>query len=249
MRRKTLSGLNVAILAADGFEQVELTVPKKALERAGARVDVISIQAGNIRGMNHMFRGRKVDVNRTLSDADADQYGALLIPGGLIGPDTLRQNEKALQFVRAMDRDGKPIAVICHGPWLLISAGLVRGRRLSSWPGIKDDLENAGAIWEDEPVIRDRNWLSSRGPQDLPQFRTAIVDLFAELGQPVVRYQEDEQRNIAAAAVPVLAGLAALAAVGYGVARARRSSTEAGALAIGSAPSYEGAHRDERIQL
>ena len=179
MARKALLGLRVAVLTADGFEQVEVTDPVDALEDAGAEVDVVSLRPGWIRGMNHMKQGKKVRVDVPLVDADAADYDALLIPGGLIGPDQLRMNGAALDFVRAFDYAGKPIAAICHGPWLLISAGLARGRRMTSWPAIRDDVRNAGGLWEDDSLVHDRNWISSRGPHDLPRFRRAIVDHFA----------------------------------------------------------------------
>jgi protease I len=175
-----LTGLRVAVLAADGFEQVEVTSPVEALRDHGAEVEIVSLHPGRIRGVNFLYPGKKVRVDRTLFTADAEDYDALLIPGGLVGPDTLRQSERALDFVRATERAGKPIAVICHGPWLLVSAGLMVRRNVTSWPGIRDDVRNAGGIWHDEPVVRDRNWVSSRGPHDLRRFNRAMVELFAE---------------------------------------------------------------------
>ena len=147
MATKRLQGLQVAALVADGFEQVELTFPKSRLEKEGATVEVISLRPGSVRGMNLLYPGKKVHVDRTIFTATASDYDALLQPGGFINPDFLRQSESALEFVREFDRAGKPIAVICHGPWVLVSAGLVRGRRLTSWPGIKDDVMNAGGMW------------------------------------------------------------------------------------------------------
>jgi protease I len=179
MANRELSGVRVAIVAADGFEQVELTRPRKQLLQHGASVEVISLRPGSIRGMNMLSKGKKVDVDRTIFTADPADYDALLIPGGLANPDYLRQSERVLDFVRSFDRAGKPIAAICHGPWVLISAGLVRGRRLTSWPGIKDDVVNAGGIWEDQAVVRDGNWISSRSPLDLMQFDRAIVEHFS----------------------------------------------------------------------
>jgi protease I len=180
MNHVDLTGLRVAVLAADGFEQVELTSPVEALEAHGAEVEIVSVHRGRIRGMNHMYPGKKVSVDRTLKTADAEDYDAVLLPGGLANPDTLRQDERALDFIRAADRAGKPIAMICHAPWLLISAGLMVRRNLTSWPGIRDDVRNAGGSWSDLPVVRDRNWVSSRGPHDLPQFNRAMLELFAE---------------------------------------------------------------------
>jgi protease I len=180
MHHVDLTGLRVAVLAADGFEQVEVTSPVEALEEHGAEVEIVSLHRGRIRGVNFLYPGKKIRVDRTLGTADAEDYDALLLPGGLISPDTLRQSTEALDFVRAFDRAGKPIAVICHGPWLLVSGGLAVRRNLTSWPGIKDDVRNAGGIWHDEPMVRDRNWVSSRGPQDLKHFNRGMLELFAE---------------------------------------------------------------------
>jgi protease I len=178
MAHRILSGVRVAILAADGFEQVELTRPRKQLIEHGAEVEIVSLRPGSIRGMNLLAPGMKVKVDRTVFIADPRDYDALLLPGGTVNPDSLRQSDEALEFVRAFERAGKPIAAICHGPWVLISAGLVRGRRVSSWPGIKDDVRNAGGIWEDMAVVKDGNWITSRHPGDLPQFNQAIVEHF-----------------------------------------------------------------------
>jgi protease I len=177
---KKLKGLRVAVLAADGFEQVELTLPVKTLKREGAQVEIVSLRSGSIRGMNLLLPGKKVGVDSTLREVKAADFDALLLPGGFVNPDLLRQSELALEFVRDFERLGRPLAVICHGPWLLASADLVRGRRLTSWPGIRDDLQNAGGIWEDVPVVRDGTWVSSRGPQDLVEFKHAMVSLFSE---------------------------------------------------------------------
>lgn len=177
---KPLDGLRIAILAADGFEQVELTHPRRALEHAGATVEIISLRRGKIMGMNLLLPGKRVRVDRTLNEANPAQYAALLLPGGFVNPDMLRQSEQARRFVQAFEQAHKPIAVICHAPWLLVSAGLVRGRRLAAWPGIQDDIVNAGGTWLDEPLVRDGNWVSSRGPQDLIQFNRGMVQLFAE---------------------------------------------------------------------
>lgn len=177
--KRKLRGKRVAVLAADGFEYVELAIPRAALRMAGARVDVISLHDGKIRGMNLTEPTRKVRVSCTLAEADPDRYDALLIPGGFIGPDFLRQSREARSFVRAFDQANKPIATLCHGPWVLASADLVEGRRLASWPGIRDDIVHAGGIWRDEPLVRDGNWVSSRGPQDLPAFIPAMIELFA----------------------------------------------------------------------
>jgi protease I len=215
---KKLNGLRVAALAADGFEQVELTHPKNRLEKEGATVEVISLRPGKIRGMNLLYPGKKVDVDRTIFTANPDDYDALLQPGGFINPDFLRQSEHVLEFVRAIDRAAKPIAVICHGPWVLISAGLVRGRRLASWPGIKDDVINAGGIWENEASVRDRNWVSSRSPLDLIQFNNAMVDLFAERMPIAASEVEPSGSRLPRWGLLGGAGLA-MAAVAYGASR------------------------------
>ncbi|WP_437675761.1 type 1 glutamine amidotransferase domain-containing protein [Sorangium sp. So ce131] len=178
--RKKLAGKRVAALVADGFEQIELTAPMKALRAAGATVDVVSLRRGKIRGMNLHEPGARVRVDRTIAEVDPSEYDALLLPGGFINPDLLRQSEEARQLVRAFDDLRKPIATICHGPWLLASAGLLSGRQLASWPGIRDDVVHAGGVWRDEEVVRDGNWISSRGPQDLPAFVREVLELFAE---------------------------------------------------------------------
>lgn len=180
MARKTLRGIRVGVLAADGFEQVELTIPVRALRKRGAQVDIISLHKGRIRGMNLMYPGKKVRVDETVERVRPQDFDALLIPGGFVNPDKLRQSEEALDFVREMDRYGRPIATLCHGPWVLVSAGLASGRKLASWPGIKDDLRNAGAEWMDEPGVRDDKWFSSRGPQDMRHFIKGMVQLFDE---------------------------------------------------------------------
>ncbi|MBC8077713.1 MAG: type 1 glutamine amidotransferase [Chloroflexales bacterium] len=177
--KANLAGIHVAILAADGFEQLELTSPQKYLEQHGAGVEIISLKRGHIRGMNMMLPGKKVAVDHTIDSVDPVRYDALFIPGGFVNPDKLRQSDVVLEFVRAFNASGKPIGVICHAPWVLASAGLVVGRTLTSWPGIKDDLRNAGADWHDKAVVEDDNWISGRGPQDLGKFNPALAKLFA----------------------------------------------------------------------
>jgi protease I len=176
---KRLRGHRVAILAADGFEMVELLVPLVALRAEGAKTEVISLRRGRIRGVNLHEPARRVRVTKTLAEANPDDYDAMLIPGGFINPDLLRQSEAARAFVQAFDRAQKPIATLCHGPWVLASAGLTRGRTLTSWPGIRDDVVNAGATWLDQALVHDRNWISSRGPQDMTAFVRGMVDLFS----------------------------------------------------------------------
>src|SRR6059058_5252291 len=151
----------------------------KALQAAGAKVDVISLRHGNIRSVNLHEPPSRVHVDKTIAEADPDDYDGLLLPGGFINPDLLRQSAEARGFVRAFDRAGKPIASLCHGPWVLASAGLLQGRTLTSWPGVRDDLVNAGATWLDQEVVRDGNLVTSRGPQDLQAFVPAMLDAFA----------------------------------------------------------------------
>jgi protease I len=176
---KDLKGRRIAVLVADGFENVELRVPVTALKAAGAHIDFISLRPGKVRGLNLDRPAGRVTVTKTVDQADPVQYDGLFIPGGFINPDLLRQSAAARNFVRAFDRDRKPIASICHGPWVLASAGLMRGRTVTSWPGIRDDMVNAGATWLDEQVVREGNWLSSRGPQDLVPFVQAMKRHFS----------------------------------------------------------------------
>ena len=178
MRR--LRGRKIAALAADGFEKVELTIPMRALQLAGARVDVISLRHGRIRGVNLHMPATRIGVDKTISEADPADYDGLLLPGGFINPDLLRQSAQARQFVRKFADSDKPIATLCHGPWVLASAGLLNGRTLTSWPGIRDDLVNSGATWLDRDVVKDGNLVTSRGPQDMASFIPAILDHFAE---------------------------------------------------------------------
>lgn len=175
-----LQGKRIAVLAADGFEKVELTIPVKALRRAGAEVDIVSLRDGRIRGVNLHEPASRVKVTKTIEEANPSDYDGLLVPGGFINPDLLRQSAEAREFVRAFDVAGKPIASLCHGPWVLASAGLLKGRTLTSWPGIRDDVVNAGATWLDEEFVRDGNLATSRGPQDLISFTKGIKQLFSE---------------------------------------------------------------------
>jgi protease I len=175
-----LSGTKVAILAADGFEEVELTKPKQALDDAGAETSVISIKPGKIQGMNHADKGETVAVDLTLAEAKPENFDALMIPGGLMNPDTLRSTEEALEFVRHFFREGKPVAAICHAPWVLIDAGVVRGRTLTSWPAIKTDVRNAGGNWVDQEVVVDNGLVTSRKPDDIPAFNEKVIEEFCE---------------------------------------------------------------------
>jgi protease I len=193
-RKKTLRGKTVAVLAADGFERVELTIPCKALRRAGAKVHVISLHKGKIRSMNLTAPSGTVAVDHTVTDARPEDYDALLIPGGFVGPDFLRQSREARDFVRTFDQQGKPIATLCHGPWLLVSAEVASGRTLAAWPGVRDDIVHAGGTWRDQAVVRDRNWVSSRGPQDLMEFVPAMIELYAD-GQSSKEGQNEQAEN------------------------------------------------------
>ena len=177
---KKLENKTVAILATDGVEQVELTEPRKAVEEAGATVRLLSIKEGEIQGMNHDKPGDKLRVDGLVADASVEEYDALILPGGVQNPDTLRMDEKAVAFVRDFVRSGKPVGVICHGPWVMIEADVVRGRRMTSWPSVRTDLRNAGAEVVDEEVVTDKGLVSSRKPDDLPAFCRKIVEEFAE---------------------------------------------------------------------
>ncbi|HEU4751776.1 MAG TPA: type 1 glutamine amidotransferase domain-containing protein [Armatimonadota bacterium] len=179
-------GYRVAAVVADGFEQVEFTEPKQALEQAGATVDVISLKPGEVQGFNHFDRADRFPVTKTIDEARAEDYDALLIPGGVHSPDQLRANDRVLEFVQAFDKTGKPMAVICHGPWVLVSSGVARGRNLTSYHTIKDDMMNAGANWENRAPIVDRNLVTARSPKDIPQFNDAMLKLFG-LGEQAAR--------------------------------------------------------------
>jgi len=175
-----LAGRKIAVLATDGVEQVELTEPVKALRQAKAQVAVISPHGGQIQGMNHHEKGDKLAVDHDLASVSPEQFDALMLPGGVANPDALRMNPRAVAFVKHFVQAKKPIAAICHGPWTLIEAEAVRGRRMTSWPSLKSDLRNAGATWEDKTVIRDGNMVTSRKPDDIPDFNREMLQLFSE---------------------------------------------------------------------
>jgi protease I len=183
MAEQQLPGLKVAAITTDGVEQVELLEPKKAFENAGAQVLVIAPRAGKIQGFKHHDKADQIPVDLTLDQADPADFDAVLLPGGVINADALRIEKKAQEIVRRLDQQGKPIAVICHGPWLLVSAGLMKGRTITSWPTLQDDIRNSGANWEDREVLRDRNWVSSRKPDDIPAFNREAIKLFFEAVQ------------------------------------------------------------------
>jgi protease I len=176
----TLNGLKVAILAAEGFEQAELIEPKKALDAAGAVTQVVSPAKGEVQGWKHFEKADKVKVDVPLAQANAEEFDALLLPGGVANPDQLRMQPKAVEFVRSFFQSGKPVAVICHGPWTLIEAGVVKGRTMTSWPSLRTDLTNAGANWVDEEVVVDNGLVSSRKPQDIPAFNRKMIEEFSE---------------------------------------------------------------------
>ena len=179
MTDQRLDGRKVAVLATNGFEQSELEKPVAALKAAGAQVDVISLERGDIQGMEHDEKGRKVAVDHALSSAKASDYDALVLPGGVANPDTLRMEPSAVDFVRSFAQAHKPIAAICHGPWTLINAEAIEGRRMTSWPSLQADLRNAGAHWVDEEVVVDRGLVTSRKPDDLPAFCSKMIETFA----------------------------------------------------------------------
>jgi protease I len=180
MADKSLQGKKVAILAADMFERVELEEPRKALEEAGAQTEVISIHDGEIKGFDHFDPVNTVKVDKTVEEVSVDDYDALLIPGGVGNPDQLRGDENAVNFVREFAASKKPMAVICHGPWVLIDAGVARGRTLTSWPTVGTDLRNAGAEWVDKEVVVDDGIVTSRKPDDIPAFNKKMIEEFAE---------------------------------------------------------------------
>ena len=175
-----LSGRKVAILAADMFERVELEEPRKALEEAGAATEIVSLKDGEIQGFDHFEPASTVEVDRTVEEVSADDYDALMLPGGVGNPDQLRMDEDAVAFVRAFFDAGKPVAAICHAPWTLVEAGVLKGRTITSWPSLRTDIENAGGNWVDEEVHVDEGLTSSRNPDDLPAFCAKIVEEFAE---------------------------------------------------------------------
>jgi len=179
MQEKKLNGMRVAIVVTQDFEQAELVEPKKALEQAGATAQIVSPQGGQVQGVNHDVKADTFPVDLTLDEANPDDFDAVMLPGGALNADSLRMVPKAQEFVKHMQASGKPIAFICHAPWLLVSSGLVNGRTLTSYYTIQDDIRNAGGDWVDQEVVRDGNWVSSRSPKDLPAFNPAMVELFA----------------------------------------------------------------------
>jgi protease I len=175
-----LQGKRVAFLAIDMVEQVELTEPWKAVESEGATPELISLEEGEIQGFNHYDKADTFKVDRTVEEARADDYDALVVPGGVGNPDTMRMDENAVELVRRFFEQGKPVGVICHGPWMLVEAGVVRGRTVTSWPSLRTDIRNAGGNWVDKEVVVEDGLVTSRKPDDLPAFTKKIVEEFAE---------------------------------------------------------------------
>jgi protease I len=200
MARDNLTGKRVAILATDGVEQVELTQPRTALDGAGAVTMVVSPNEGTIKGWQHDKWGDLIKVDLPLNQARASDFDALLIPGGVMNPDTLRMDRKAVDFVRAFFSEGKPVAAICHGPWLLVEAGVLRGRSVTSWPSLQTDIRNAGGDWVDREVVTDEGLVTSRKPDDIPAFSKKMIEEFAEgvhEGQrESVQSVRDQQRDV-----------------------------------------------------
>ena len=175
-----LQGKRVAFLATDMVEQVELTEPWQAVVDEGAQVELVSLDEGEIQGFNHYDKADTFKVDRTVEEARADDYDALVIPGGVGNPDAMRTDENAVQLVRDFFEQGKPVGVICHGPWMLVEAGVVRGRKVTSWPSLQTDIRNAGGDWVDQEVVVDQGLVTSRKPDDLPAFNEKIVEEFCE---------------------------------------------------------------------
>ena len=175
-----LQGKRVAFLATDMVEQVELTEPWQAIEQAGGTPELISLEEGEIQGFNHYDKGDTFKVDKTVEEASASDYDALVLPGGVGNPDTLRGDENAVAFVREFFEQAKPVGAICHGPWMLVEAGVVRGRKVTSWPTLQTDIRNAGGEWVDEEVVVDQGLVTSRKPDDLPAFNDKIVEEFCE---------------------------------------------------------------------
>lgn len=177
---RNLAGKRVAIVAADGFEQSELAQPQRALEDAGATTEIVSLRAGTIRGWKEKDWGDEFTVDKTLAQANPDDYDALVLPGGVMNPDKLRTDQDAVAFVSRFFAEGKPVGAICHGPWTLINAGAAKGRLMTSWPSLRQDLINAGARWTDEEVVVDHGLVTSRKPADIPAFNRKLIEEIAE---------------------------------------------------------------------
>ena len=192
-----LQGRRVAFIATDGVEQVELTEPWKAVEEAGGRPELISIKPGKIEAWQHFDKGDKFNVDRTIEEAQPDEYDALVLPGGVANPDVLRTDENVVDFIREFAESGKPIGAICHGPWTLVEAGVARGRKLTSWPSLQTDIRNAGGEWVDEKVVVDQGLVTSRKPDDIPAFNAKTIEEFAE-----GKHAEQREKTLHAEATP-----------------------------------------------
>lgn len=178
--RKSLEGKTIAFLVTDGFEQVELTTPWEQIKLAGAETELIALKDGKVQGFNHLDKGDAFQVDKTVADAAAEDYDGLVLPGGVANPDALRMDQSAVEFVRAFFTEKKPVAVICHGPWTLVEADVVHGRKLTSWPSLRTDIQNAGGNWVDQEVVVDQGLVSSRKPDDLEAFCSKAIEEFAE---------------------------------------------------------------------
>jgi protease I len=192
-----LKGKKVAIVATDMFEQVELTEPKQARAAEGAETEIVSLKPGEIQGFNHYDKADKFPVDKTVEEVSPSDYDALLLPGGVGNPDTLRTDENAVQFVRGFFEQGKPVAAICHGPWTLVEAGVVRGRKLTSWPSLQTDIRNAGGNWVDKEVVVDEGLVTSRKPDDLPAFKEKMIEEFCE-----GKHEEQREKTLHAETTP-----------------------------------------------
>jgi protease I len=192
-----LKGKRVAIVATDMVEQVELLEPRKALEQAGAKTELISIKPGEIQGFKHYDKADKIPVDRTIEEVSADEYDALMLPGGVGNPDTLRMDENVVSFVRDFFEQGKPVAAICHAPWTLVEAGVVRGRTLTSWPSLQTDVRNAGGNWVDQEVVVDQGLVTSRKPDDIPAYDARMIEEFAE-----GKHEGQREKTVRAEATP-----------------------------------------------
>ncbi len=188
--------MKVAILVSDGFEQVEMTAPRDALQHQGYTTVIVSPKPGKVQGFRHHDKGEQFEVDLPLAQASAQDFDAVLLPGGVINGDQLRTVPEALRFVRDMDEDGKPVFVICHGGWILVSAGLVDGRTMTSWPTLRDDIINAGGDWVDSEAVVDGNWVSSRKPDDLPAFNQKMLDLLQQKQAGTLQGRRGDQRGI-----------------------------------------------------
>lgn len=193
-----LTGSNIAILVTDGFEQVEMTQPRKAFEKSGAITKIISGRHGKVQGFHHDTKADQFEVDLAFDEADPEDFDAVLLPGGVMNSDQIRDVPEAQRFVQGMQQEGKPIAVICHGAWLLVSAGLAKDRTLTSWPSLRDDIANAGGSWVDQEVVQDGNLVSSRKPADIPAFSRKAIDVMAQRVKAGVHGTADERMGVGA---------------------------------------------------